>query len=133
MKREVGREAKGTLAIHTLLEAINPEPDPQRYVVMPGLELASAKKKPIWDIHTWIACFAVYTAVMSKAYLEVVPEFMAYMLTIIRAQKEYEKPAWRIYDEAYRDAAASSGNKQWSKVDESIFAKVFTGRARQMK
>ena len=115
------------------LEAINPEPDPQRYVVMPGLELASAKKKPIRDIHTWIACFAVYTAVMSKAYPEVVPEFMAYMLTIIRAQKEYEEPAWRIYDEAYRDAAASSGNKQWSKVDESIFAKVFTGRARQMK
>ena len=48
-------------------------------------------------------------------------------------QKEYEEPAWRIYDEAYRDAAASSGNKQWSKVDESIFAKVFTGRARRMK
>ena len=99
---------------------------------MPGIELASAKKKPILDIHTWIACFAVYRAVMSKAYPEVVPEFMAYMLTI-RVQKEYEEPARRIYDEAYRDAAASSGNKQWSKVDESIFVKVFTGRARQMK
>ena len=57
----------------------------------------------------------------------------AYMLTIIRAQREYEEPAWRIYDEAHRDTVASSGNKQWSKDDESIFAKVFMGRVRRMK
>lgn len=73
------------------------------------------------------ACFAVYTAVMAKAYPDVVPKFTGYMLTIIQAQKEYEEPAWRIYNEAHRDTVASSGSKQWSKVDESMFTKVFTG------
>ena len=50
------------------LEAINPKPDPQQYAVIPGLELASAKKKLIQCIHTWFACFTVYTAVMAKAW-----------------------------------------------------------------
>ena len=50
------------------LEAINPKPDPQQYAVIPGLESASTKKKLIQCIHTWFACFAVYTAVAKAWY-----------------------------------------------------------------
>ena len=36
------------------IECQNQEPDPARYVILPGLELAKAKKKVVLDIHTWI-------------------------------------------------------------------------------
>ena len=35
----------------------NPVPDPQRFIILPGLEVARASKKPIEDILTWISCF----------------------------------------------------------------------------
>ena len=55
-----------------------------------GAILASAKKKPIWDIHTWIAVYtAVYTAVIAKVwYLNLWP---IYMLTSILAQKRAQR------------------------------------------
>ena len=34
-------------------EVLDPEPDPRRYVILPGLEVARAKKKPVEDIRTW--------------------------------------------------------------------------------
>ena len=95
-----------------------------------GLDLARPGQEEADSGHPHLD-FMLRGIYSSHVYPDVVPEFMAYMLTIIRDQKEYEELAWRTYDEAYRDAAASSGNKQWSKVDDSIFAKVFTGRVRE--
>ena len=36
------------------IECQSPEPDPARYVILSGLELAKAKKKVVLDVHTWI-------------------------------------------------------------------------------
>jgi hypothetical protein len=37
-----------------------------------------------------------------------VNELLAYMFTIIRASQEFEDPAWRNYDEAFREKAAAT-------------------------
>ncbi len=42
------------------IEKLNPEPDPFKFVIMPGLEVARARKKPIVEIGQWIECFAIY-------------------------------------------------------------------------
>ena len=33
-----------------VLESLHPEPDPQRYIILPSLEVARARKKPIEEI-----------------------------------------------------------------------------------
>ncbi len=113
------------------LDGLNPEPDPQKFVILPGLEVARAKKKVVQDINTWIQCYAIYVAVMASKHPEAVPDMMAYMLVIMRAQQEYEEPAWRLYDQAFRDKAASMGNKKWATIDPHIYNQAFTGRARK--
>ena len=57
---------------------------------------------------------------------------VAYMLVIIRAQKEYEEPAWRLYNEAFRDEAATTGNRNWAQTDSHLYNQMFTGRARKV-
>ncbi len=80
------------------IEKLNPEPDPFKFVIMPGLEVVRARKKPIVEIGHWIECFAIYMAVVSQKFPTSTPELLAYMLTIRRAQREYEEPAWKVYD-----------------------------------
>ena len=57
---------------------------------------------------------------------------LAYMLSIMRAQQEYEEPAWSRYDEAFREKAASIGNRKWSQIDTHIYNQVFTGCAKAL-
>ncbi len=71
------------------LDAVNPEPDPQQYIIIRDLEIFRARRKPVKDIGTWVQCFAVYMAAMAKQHAEVVEEMLAYMLAIVRAQKEF--------------------------------------------
>ena len=92
-------------------EALNPEPDPQRYIILPGLEVSRPKKKQVTDIISWTQCFLVYIAIMHQKFPDKVPKMIAYMLTILRAQQEFEDPGWRIYDHNYRLKAAACGNK----------------------
>ena len=60
-----------------------------------------------------------------------VPELMAYMISILRASQEYEGLAWATYDAAYHRQAAATGHKQWSKVNPSLYTVCFTGKARK--
>ena len=57
---------------------------------------------------------------------------MAYMLSIIQAYQEYEHPQWHNYDEAFRDKAATTGNRKWSVIDSHLYNQIFTGRARKL-
>ncbi len=114
------------------LDAVNPEPDPQQYIITRDLEISRARRKPIKDISTWVQCFAIYVAAMAKQHAELVPEMLAYMLAVMRAQKEFEEPAWRLYDIAFREKAASTGNRRWSQLDPVLYNQIFTGRARRV-
>ena len=99
-----------------VLEKLSAEPDPHRFVILPGLEVTQACKKPIRDVLTWVQCFNIYIAVMAKKYPDMVPEMLAYLLIVLRAQREYEEPAWHVYDEAFWDKAAGTGNRKWSQI-----------------
>ena len=48
---------------------------------------------------------------VAKKHPDMVPEMLAYMLIVLRAQREYEETVWRLYDEAFRDKATAMGNK----------------------
>ena len=41
-----------------------------------------------------------------------------------------ELPSWVIYDQNFRQEAADSGRKDWSKVDPSIYTQCLTNAAR---
>ena len=112
-------------------ETLNPEPDPQQVVILQGIEVARAKRKPVKDIYTWIQCFAIYMAVMAKHDPGSIPEMLAYMLTIMKAQQEFKEPAWRLYDKAYRKKASATGNRKWSQIDPLLYNQLFTGRANE--
>ena len=114
------------------LESIKQEQETQNYILGPGFKVAKAKNRQIEDISTWLQCFGVYVAVLAKRHPEIIGDMMAYMITIMRAQIEFEDPAWRTYDEAYRDKAATTGNRKWSEIDPHLYNKIFTGRAKKM-
>ena len=88
-----------------------------KWVVLPGFEVAQARKKPVVNIVTWMHCYARYTAVMAAAHPTSTPGFMAHMLTVLKAYTEVEDPAWRLYDEAFREKMAATGCKTWGGMD----------------
>ena len=55
---------------------------------------------------------------------------LAYSRDIIRASRQFKWPSWIIYDSSYRRYMAETGQRDWSKVDPSIYARCFTGSAR---
>ena len=88
----------------------------------------SSAKKRVQDINVWLQC---NVGVMATKSPEMVPELMAYMISILRASQEYEGLAWATYDAAYRRQAAATGHKQWSKVNPSLYTICFTSKARK--
>ena len=91
---------------------------------------AKAKRR-IQDVNVWLQCFGFYVSVLAIQSPQYVPELMAYMVSILRASQEYEGSAWTTYDAAYHRQAAATGNKQWSKVNPSLYTVCFTGKARK--
>ena len=95
----------------SLMDRVEMEGDTEKLVILPGFEVTQARKKPINNIITWVQCFARYTAVMSSKFSDCTPGFMSHLLTVLKASMEVEDPAWRLYDEAYREKLTSTGVK----------------------
>ena len=55
---------------------------------------------------------------------------MAYMILIIHTHHDYEDPAWRRYNEAFRDKAAVTGNCRWAALDPDLYNRICSGRGR---
>ena len=64
----------------------------------------------------------MYIAIMHQKFPDKVPQMIAYMLTILRAQLEFEDPGWRIYDHNYRFKAAALGNQNWAELDPHLYS-----------
>ena len=88
-------------------------------------------KQQVQDINIWLQCFATFMTVMASKFPEHTPQLLAYMVTILKASQEYEGTAWAAYDVAYRQQAASTGHKQWSEVNASLYAVCFTGKGKR--
>ena len=89
-----------------------------------------AAKKKVTDIMSWVQCFAVYTSVMASKNPEAVPEMLAYLVCILRTSQDFGGLAWVNYDSAFRRQAAATGNRQWSRVNPSLYSICFAGVAR---
>ena len=88
------------------------------------------RKRTVTDIATWLQCFATYTSVMSTSHPQAVPELLAYLIFILRASQDFGGVAWVTYDAAFRQQAAITGNRQWSRVNPSLYSICFSGVAR---
>lgn len=52
---------------------------------------------------------------------------MAYLRTILKAHRSFQRDAWVSYDMTFRRRAA---NLDWGEVDFALFNEVFAGRAK---
>ena len=93
-------------------------------------DLARSQKRLIPEITTWVQCFAIYTSVVATKFPQRVPAMLGYMVDIIRTSRQFKWPSWVMYDANYRREAAASGQTDWSKIDPSLYARCFTGWAR---
>lgn len=103
----------------------------EKLVVLPGFEVSQPRKKPVNDFITWVQCFCRYTAAMSQHHADCTPGFMSHLLTVLKAFNEVEHPAWREYDEAYREKMASTGNKSWPGMDVTLYQELCGSRQKQ--
>jgi hypothetical protein len=121
----------GELRPRNPVEKVNPD-DTCKLVVLPGFEVSQTKQKPIGDIATWAYCFARYTAAMATKYPTCTVGFMAHQVTVVKAYTEAEDPAWRLYDEAYREKMAATGCREWKGMDVQLYQSVCAGRYRRV-
>ena len=123
----------GELRPKNLLEKGTQEAETQKLVVLPGFELAQARQKPMPDIVTWSHCYARYTAAMAAKFPECTAGFMAHMVTVLKAYVEVEDPAWRLYDETFREKMVATGCRVWTGMDVPLYQEVCAGRLRRSR
>jgi hypothetical protein len=68
---------------------------------------------------------------MAKQFLDCTPGFMSHMLTVMKAFCEVEEPPWQLYDEAYREKMASTGNRAWPGMDVALYQELCGSRPRR--
>ena len=93
--------------------------------------VARRRRRQVTEIFTWVQCFCTYVSVLSSKSPEVVPELMAYLVTITRVSQDFSGLAWVRYDAAFRRQAAITGNRRWSQINPSLYSICFTGQAQQ--
>ena len=84
-------------------------------------------RKLIPDFATWVQCFNIYAAVILSKEPARAKNLLAYVSLIAKCSLKFEWPSWAVYDLNFRQDAADSGSKDWSKVDPSTYAQCFTG------
>ena len=89
------------------------------------------QKGPVSDILQWVQCYATLASVLASAYPQKISELLAYLSTIVKCSREFEGPAWVLYDRAFRRQAEATRDLSWSKINPSLFNLCFTGRARR--
>jgi hypothetical protein len=90
----------------------------------------SSQRNLIPDVITWMQCFTIYMSVLATKHPQYIPELLAYARDIMRASRQFKWPSWVIYDTIYRRHMAETGQRDWSRVDPSIYARCFTGWAK---
>ena len=74
-------------------------------------EVSPAKQKLIRDILTWTGCSARYMSALAERFPNCVPGLMSHLLTVLRADAKFEDPAWRVYNESFREKMAAKGKR----------------------
>ena len=103
----------------------------EKLVVLPGLEVAQSRRKPILSILTWVQCYCKYLATVSQKFPEAVAGMVGHLLVVVKAYLEVEEPGWRLYDEAFRENIAVTGVRLWKGVDVQVFQETCGGLLRR--
>ena len=77
------------------------------------------QKGPVSDILQWVQCYATLASVLASAYPQKISELLAYMSTIVKCSREFEGPAWVLYDRAFRRQAEVTRDLNWSKINKT--------------
>ena len=85
---------------------------------------------PVTDILQWLQCYAALVSVLSKAYPQMVPEFMLYQAMIIKCARDFHGLAWAQYDRAYRRQVAQTKDLRWSWLNPTLYSLCFAGKAK---
>jgi hypothetical protein len=96
------------------------------HIVIIRAEDLAGSKKMIPDLATWLQCFCIYAAVHEPARTK---SLLAYATIIAKASLKYSWPSWVVYDQNFRQEVTDSGNKDWARVDPSIYTQCFTSAA----
>ncbi len=62
-----------------------------------------------------------------------ISELMAYLICLVRVSRDFQCVAWVRYDAAFRRQAAITGNRQWSKINPTLYFLCFAGRAQMVR
>lgn len=90
----------------------------------------SQRRGPVTDIMMWTECFASMVAILSTKYPEKTGQFMAYLRTIVKAQRTFSGEGWVTYDSCYRRKAAITKSLDWGTIDFTLYNETFAGRAK---
>lgn len=90
------------------------------------------RRGPITDILLWTECYAALVSILSTKFPEKTPQFMAYLKTIVKAQRTFTGEGWVTYDACYRRKAALTKSLEWGAVDFTLYNETFTGRAKAL-
>lgn len=95
-------------------------------VVIQAADLMEHRKR-IPDFATWVQCFNIYAVVIIAKQPERAKNLLAYMSLIAKCSLKFKWPSWAVYDLNFRQDAADSGLKDWSRFKPSTYAQCFTG------
>ena len=88
------------------------------------------RRGPVTDIMLWVECYSTLVAVLTTKHPEKAPNLMAYLKTIVKAQRAFHGDGWVSYDMTFRRQAANTKSLDWEKVDFTLFNETFAGRAK---
>ena len=71
-------------------------------------------------------------AALAERFPNSVPSLMSHLLTVLRAHAKFEDPAWRVYNESFREKMAAKGERQWSGMDIQLFQEIYGGRSKRL-
>ena len=90
-------------------------------------------QRPCLDILTWIKCFSLYIAVMSRRYAEMIPSMVAHMHTVLKLnQKAPKSMSWYEYDMQFRMEMAASEDRTWTDGDPWQYITCLPGPSRAL-
>ena len=96
-------------------------------------EAKPRRTRKVADISTWLQSFVSYVEVRGAAAPELIPELMAYQVTIVRVSQNFSGLAWVHYDQAYWRQAALTGHFKWSVINATLYTMCFTWLATVQK
>ena len=72
---------------------------------------------PITDISQWAKRYPIMAAILCTRFPDKAPEFWAYLVTIVRAERNHEGQRWVMYDRQFRREALARNDLNWSVTD----------------